>query len=386
MGGFLEFRRIQSVRSDIIVGMTERKQKKYLTVRNVISAVTLVLVMVVIFKAQGEIFEAVRMLAEANLGLILLLIPEQLLMYYCAGQMFFSYLSSTKNAKRVSAWDLARVSFELNFVNHAIPSGGVSGLGYITWRLQGYGATAGQVSFMYMLRYFITITTNQLQTLVAIFALIFMGKVNGGAWWVVWLTLGIGAGLAMMAIILLVIASDKKRIQWFSRLAMRVITRVNKIFKTGEGLQQLEQKIIEKYFNDLYEALMTTRKNLWMILRPGLWGVIYSFLEVATFWLVAMSMGHPEVLPQIMVAEAVGSMIGSVLPTPGGTGGYEGAMIMVMSALGVDPLLATAIVVPARVVVLVGTIVSGYGFYQHAIAKVGRESGKEARQKLDQGE
>jgi len=36
-------------------------------------------------------------------------------------------------------------------------------------------------------------------------------------------------------------------------------------------------------------------------------------------------------------------------------------------------------VVTTRVIVLVGTIVSGYGFYQHAIAKIGKEEKEEIK-------
>ena len=48
-----------------------------------------------------------------------------------------------------------------------------------------------------------------------------------------------------------------------------------------------------------------------------------------------------------------------------------------MWALGVDLGLATAVVVTTRVIVLMGTIASGYGFYQHAISKLGKEDKKE---------
>ena len=41
--------------------------------------------------------------------------------------------------------------------------------------------------------------------------------------------------------------------------------------------------------------------------------------------------------------------------------------------MGIDVGLATAVVITTRVVVLVGTIVSGYGFYQNAISKIGKK-------------
>lgn len=78
-------------------------------------------------------------------------------------------------------------------------------------------------------------------------------------------------------------------------------------------------------------------------------------------------MGHPEILPQIMIAEGVASVVGTVMVTPGGVGGYEGAMIAIMVATGVNLSVATIVVVVTRVCVLVGTVVSGYGFYQQAL-------------------
>ena len=48
-------------------------------------------------------------------------------------------------------------------------------------------------------------------------------------------------------------------------------------------------------------------------------------------------------------------------------GGYEAAMVAVMVATGVDLSTATITVVVTRVFVLVGTILSGYGFYQQAL-------------------
>lgn len=340
--------------------------------RKILSVVTLVLVALVVWQAREQILEAINYLANTNLWFILALIPEQLFMYYCAGQMFFSYMAAKENADKISAFNLMRVSFELNFVNHAIPSGGVSGLGYIAWRLKGFGATAGQVSFMYLLRYVITICANQFQTIVAIVVLLISGGLSTGAYWTVWVTAAVCIGIIALIAIIIAIASNRQRIDWFAKVSTRFINFIVRKLTFGHRPNVLEFPKVHKYFIDLHEDLTTARHHKKLLVRPIIWGIIYSFLEVATYWLVAMSMGHPEILPQIMVGEAIGSILGAILVTPGGVGGYEGAMIFVMSALGVDLGLATAAVITTRVVVLVGTIVSGYGFYQHAISKIGK--------------
>ena len=53
--------------------------------------------------------------------------------------------------------------------------------------------------------------------------------------------------------------------------------------------------------------------------------------------------------------------------TPGGLGGYEGAMVLIMVATGVNPSVAVITVIVTRICVLLGTILSGWGFYQHAL-------------------
>ena len=111
--------------------------------------------------------------------------------------------ADVKAFEKLTTWQLARISFELNFVNHAIPSGGVSGLGYITWRLKNFGATAGQVSFMYLLRYVITILANQTQTILAIIFLLVTNSVPNTALWMVGAVAAMSVGV-ILGIILVI--------------------------------------------------------------------------------------------------------------------------------------------------------------------------------------
>lgn len=342
-------------------------KKKKIPFRTIISVITFVLLVYVVYNVRDEIASTLDYLKDANIWCILLLIPEQLFMYYCAGQMFFSYMrakrAEQKNVKEMSAWTLARISFELNFINHAIPSGGFSGLGYIVWRLGPYGATPGQTSFMYGLRYAITVCANQFQTILAIAVLALTSGIVSGAGWVIWLTLLTSAGIMAVITVIVVIASSKKRINWFVDKASKITSKI---------IKALTRDKIEKFFLDLHQDLLTARRNKRYLVKPIIWGIVYSFFEVAVFWVVGISMGHPEILPQIMIGEATASLIGGILPTPGGVGGYEGAMIFIMSTLGVDMGLATAVVITTRILILCGTIASGYGFYQHALATVGK--------------
>ena len=365
--------------------------------KKILSLITLALVAFVIWGAWDQITAATSCIFgghcieggefSINLFIVCLLIPEQLFMYYCAGKIFFAYMAGKqriaeqknkgdKEAKKISTWELARISFELNFVNHAIPSGGVSGLGYITWRLKNYGATAGQVSFMYILRYLITILANQTQTIFAIIFLIVTGSVPSNAYWMVWLVGAMSVGIIVAIAVLIAIVSSRKMIRWAAKELTAFSNWLVKTITFGKKKQVLELEKVNKYFMDLHEDFLTAKKDKKLLVKPVIWGFLYNFLEIATYEIVALSLGHGEIFPQIMVAEALGSLVGAVLPTPGGVGGYEGSMITVMCILGTNLAVASTVVIVTRVIVLLNTIVSGYGFYQNAISKIGKADKK----------
>ncbi len=356
---------------------TKTEAKKFkISFRTILSLLTFALIIYVIYKNFNDIKEAIGHLSETNIFVLLLLIPEQLFMYFCCGQMFFSYMRAKKDAQKISTWTLMRVSLELNFVNHAVPAGGLGGLGYITWRLKPFGATPGQSSFMYVLRYIITICANQLQTIVAILALLIFGTVPEAGAWVIWVTALLSVGIVVAIMIAVVIASSKKRIAWFGKTATNLINWLVDKVTFGHKKNILQRELVDKYLDDAHDDLMTARRNKKMLLWPIIWGIIYSFLEVATYWIVAASLGHPEILPQIMIGEAIGSVMGAIVPY----GLYELGMAGIMVSLGVPIALAGTVVLMTRVIVLASTILSGYGFYQHSISKIGR------KQKAEEGE
>ena len=354
--------------------------------RKILSVVTLILVALVIWGAWPQISETIGCVTggvcpeggnfSINLWIVVLLIPEQLFMYFTAGQIFFSYMKAKKTTKAVKPWTLARISFELNFVNHAVPSGGVSGLGYIAWRLHEFGATAGQVSFMYLLRYIITIVANQTQTIIAIAILLLCHAVPEDAMWMVGLVGLMSVGIIVGIAVGIAIASKRKLIDWFSMESSKFCNFIVKKITFGKKTNILPYQKVHKFFLDLHNDLMAARKDKKILVKPILWGILYNFLEIATYEIVAISLGHPEIFPQIMVAEALASVIGAIVPLPGGVGGYEGSMIYIITKLGTSLPIASTVVIVTRVIVLMNTIVSGYGFYQNAISKIGKNDRK----------
>lgn len=337
------------------------KKRKWFSFRTILVLLTIVLVGWVVYQNWPDIVETLHHLHEANGFVLVLLIPEQLFMYFACGQIFFSYLRHKKNIKTFSNREILRISTELNFVNHAIPAGGVGGLAFLTYRLKPHGVTAGQASFLYLFRYAITTVVNYLQALIAIVILLALKLIPEEAMWIIPVSLLMNLGVFFFLWFVVYIASSSKRIEFFARNVSRVGNFCMTILTFGIRNKIVEYKKVSDYFQDIHESVKIAKENKKYLKAPITWGVIYSFFEIGTYWIVAISLGRPELLPYIMVGEAIGSVFDGIVPY----GLYELGMAGVMIALGVDFPTATIITVMTRVITLLFTIASGsYPYYE----------------------
>ena len=341
----------------------DKKKKAKFSFRAILSILTAVLVAYVIYQNWPDILETLNHLQDANIFVLILLIPEQLFMYYACGQIFFSYLRNRINTQKFSNKEILRISTELNFVNHAIPAGGVGGLAFLTYRLLPYGVSAGQASFLYIFRYAVTTVINYAQALVAIAILLILNLIPDEAKWIIPVSLLMNMGVFFFLWLMVYIASSSKRIEFFSKTVSKLMNAAVRLVTFGHKKQLMRYDKISNYFADIHESVKIAKENKRYLKKPALWGLIYSFCEIATYWIVAISLGRPELLPYIMVGEAIGSVFDGIVPY----GLYELGMAGVMIALGVDFPTATIVTVMTRVITLVFTIISGSWPYYKAI-------------------
>lgn len=345
------------------------KRRKWFSFRTILILLTVVLVGYVIYQNWPDILDTLDHLGEANIFVLLLLIPEQLFMYYACGQIFFSYLRNRHNVRDFSNGEILRISTELNFVNHAVPAGGLGGLAFLTYRLSPYNVTAGQASFLYLFRYAVTTVINYLQALIAIVVLLAFSLIPDDARWIIPVSLLMNLGVFVALWFIVFVASSKERIYFFAESISKILSVLARIVTFGHKKHIIKDKKIVDYFMDIHESVKTAKENKRYLKKPALWGLIYSFCEIGTYWIVAISLGRPELLPFIMVGEAIGSVFDGIVPY----GLYELGMAGVMIALGVDFATATIVTVMTRVITLVFTIISGTYPYYEAIKNKGND-------------
>ncbi|MBR5939274.1 flippase-like domain-containing protein [Candidatus Saccharibacteria bacterium] len=349
--------------------MTKKKKLKF-SFKTFLIVLTAVLVGWVVYQNWQDIIESFNHLNQTNVAILLPLVPEQLFMYYACGQIFFAYLDSRQNVRKFSKKEKLRISTELNFVNHAVPAGGVGGLAFLTYRLSPFNVSAGQASFLYIFRYAVTTVINYLQALVAILILFAFNLVPDTAKWIIPVALLMNAGVFVGLWLIVYVASSKKRIGFFAKTVEGVFNLFAKVFTLGRKKRIKADRKIEEYFLDINNSVGIAKNNKKLLKRPIVWGMVYSLCEVVTYYIVALSLGRPELIAYIMIGEAIGSVFDGIVPY----GLYELGMAGVMIALGVDFPTATIITVMTRVITLVFTIISGSMPYYKAIK--GQRDGK----------
>ena len=350
-----------------------KKRKFKFPWKTVISIATFALVGYVIYQNWDGFVETFENLNRTNIFVILLLIPEQLFMYYACGQIFFSYLEN-KYHMVFGRKQKLKISTELNFVNRAVPAGAVGGLAYLTYRLKPFGVDAGQASFLYIFRFAITTVVNYVQALIAILILLVLGSIPENATWIIWVSLLMNMGVFTILGLVIYVASSKKRIEWFAKLVGKLIAFVVRVVTFGRKKSLFRREKVQNYFLSIHDCVVIVKKDKKSLIKPTMWGFIYSLCEIGVYWIVACAMGRPEILPVIMVGEAIGSVFDGIVPY----GPYELGMAGVMGLLlgGTEEAVAISLitVVMARALSLMFTIVTGYWPYQQAIRKHDGES------------
>ncbi|MGB4767742.1 MAG: lysylphosphatidylglycerol synthase transmembrane domain-containing protein [Candidatus Saccharimonas sp.] len=342
---------------------------KKISIRTWLSVVTFALIGIILFFSRKEIIHAWQLVGSIQWWILLLIIPIILLGYLAAGEMIFSYLRQKKLIKHVSIWTQMRISLELNFVNHILPSGGLSGMSYMNWRLGKLGVTAGKATMAQAVRYVAGFGAMAVLLAAAVLFVTIDGTVNR------WIILMSSALVTMMIVVTLscvFLMSSITRMQKFARIVSRLVNGIVKRVTFGRVKSVLTATRVQEFLEDMhddYAGLMREKRMLW---QPFLWGVFFTLTEIAIFWVVFWALGSPVNPAPILIGYGLASIAGFIIVTPGGAGAYEAVMILTLGIAGMSHGEAIAGIILARVLILLVTILAGYVLYQQVVMKYGK--------------
>lgn len=334
-----------------------------------VTLITLVLLAVVVFFGWSEITAAIGLLGQTNLWVLALLIPVQFFSYFATGGMIFSYLKSNGKLRNITRWQMTRISLELNFVNHIVPSGGAAGFSYLGWVLHRHGVSPGRSTMSQVVRFVLTFVTFLLMLIAAVVVLVLDHQINTT---ILLLSIGlaiiaIGGSLAVTFII-----SSKRQLLRFSEWATRIGNKFVKFLSAGRKPEAIPAGVIAHFFGDMHDDYLEIKKDKRILAVPFLWALVANIADVTLLFIAFWALGA-ALNPAILVVAFGLSSIASVFSiTPGGAGVYEAIFIAFLATAGVPADVAIAGTLLARVSLLMGTIIFGYIFYQLTINKYGK--------------
>ncbi|HET7629836.1 MAG TPA: lysylphosphatidylglycerol synthase transmembrane domain-containing protein [Candidatus Saccharimonadales bacterium] len=331
-----------------------------------ISLLSLGLVILVLFFGRHQLERAWELLSQVNIWILLLLIPAQLISYHASGEIIFSYLNKKHNIAKLGRIDMTKLALEFNFVNHILPTGGVSGASYMTWRLKKLGVSSGRATMALFVRFamgfagFLTLL---------LFALFFMAIDDSLNRLILLASSFLGCAIILISLFVIFVIGSRARLQTVSHAIARTVNRIAQKLRLR---RQIKEASVVNFFSELHQDYVVLRRDPKILLQPYLWGIVFNIFEIVMFMITFWALGTPVNPAPLFIAYGLAVTVGAVVATPGGTGGYEAVMILFLAAAGLPEGAVVAGVVLTRAILIVGTILTGYIFYQLAIAKYGK--------------
>lgn len=344
---------------------------KSMRFRTILSWLTFLLLIVIIFLARHELAQAWELLGRVNIWILLIIIPIQIFAYYAAGEIIFSYLKAKKFIQNVKPTELMRMALEMNFVNHVLPSGGVSGISYMSWRLQQHKVSPGKATAAQVVRYFVGFVAQAILIAVAVIFVTLDGNINR---WIILFSGGIILFMVAGSLAGIYIISSRSKMEKTARWIARMVNRTVRKLTRGKKRTIVHEPDILDFFEDMHDDYRSLMKDKSVLKKPLIWALVFTITEASLFYVTFLALGHPVNPAPILIAYILASAAGFLVVTPGGTGAYEAIMVAFLSVAGLASGTAIAGVVLARVIILLTTIGLGYAFYHRSLMKYGKDT------------
>jgi uncharacterized protein (TIRG00374 family) len=332
-----------------------------------VSIITIILVGVVVYFGWGQIIHAWHLIGSANLWLLTLLLPVQIMSYFASNEAALSYLRSKGEKFQMTKFAETRLALEANFVNHIAVLPMAVGSSYFSWSMNRYGVSVGRSTMSQIVKTVVGLAVFILMLFLSLFIVSFDFQIQKQVLYSILLFVMI----IIFAIIgLIFIVSSRKRTLKLSKWVTKIVNKITGKFNKKNPL--LKSETTENFFLEIhrdYGELIADKKVLSM---PFLWSIVMMSSDALMLILVFWSIGAFPNPAVIFIAMAL-AYIGSTLAvTPGGAGVYEAVMVGFLISTGVSADVAIAGTLISRAILLTGTITFGYLFYQMTIHKYGK--------------
>lgn len=314
-----------------------------------------------IYAIRHELGQTIDNLSKVNIGILLLIIPIEILNYDAYARMYRSFFRILGH--RLSYKEMYKVSLELNMVNHIFPSGGVSGFSYFSFRMRRYGITTGQATLVQTMKFGFLFISFEILLIVGLLMLALGGQANN-------LTILISGSLSTLLVVgTLVVAyiiGSERRINNFFTFITKILNRIIHYFRPHHP-ETINISRVKNLLLDLHENYNLLKSDYRALRAPLINGLIANITEIAAVYIVYVAFGHWVNPGAVILAYAVANFAGLISVLPGGVGVYEALMTGVLATAGLSPALTLPVTVMYRVINMTIQVIPGYYFYHRAL-------------------
>jgi glycosyltransferase 2 family protein len=332
------------------------KFRRFMQVVSVLAVAILVLVNLSRF---GQLVAAFRALQWYVLPVV---VAIQLVGYYCNAKYYQVILRLFGHELSLRA--LYESSLILNYVNQAFPSGGISGISYLSGRF-GDNVPAGKLSLAQLMRYGFTIASYT-TILVPAFIVLFFGgnlvQVSARFMVFILLIIIIVGGLAALLV------NDRIVL---TRVAHWFVTRINSVYKwvKGKASSLLTTGSVDRFIEEFYNGYsqFLERRGHWG--KPFLYSLGANICEVLTVWVVFLALGQILNLGVVIAGYTLANLAALASPLTGGAGAYEATMVATLVGLGIPLTYAFTGVLVYRVFNMAFFLPAGFVLYHRSLER-----------------
>jgi uncharacterized protein (TIRG00374 family) len=328
--------------------------------RAILTAITIVALAVLIYSTRKDIGGVIQNLGKVNVFALLLIIPLEVWNYDVYSRLYVSLFKTLGNKVRYR--DMFKLTLELNFVNHILPSGGISGISYFTLRNRAYGVSGPKSTLAQLLKLLLLFVSFQPILVLGVLLLAARGHVNN-------LIIMIASSLVTLLIVgtfaFLYMIESRERINTFLITLTRVLNKMLGIFRRKQ--ETIDVKGAEVAFNELHDNYKLLKEKWRDLKMPFIYMVLANITEIATIYVVYIAFGRLVNIGAVILAYAVANFAGLISVLPAGIGIYEALMTAVLAATGIPAELSIPVTIMYRVLNMGIQLIPGYYFYQKAL-------------------
>lgn len=330
--------------------------------KSVLTVVTLLALVGLAYALRDQIYETYQNIQRIYWWVLLLIIPWEILNYHSQAKLFMGLFHTIKAKIRYKL--MYRVALELNFVNTVFPSGGVSGISYLSLRLKPKGISTAQSTLVSLMKQLVIFISFQILMITGLFMLALDGKASG---FLILITASIVTLMAVGTLLFAYIIGSKRRINDFFLFFTKLANRVIHIF--SKKRETINTERAKEVFTELHEQYLKIRSNLHELKQPIIYGLVANLAEILVIYTVYVAFGQWVNPGAIIIAYAVANFAGLISVLPGGVGIYEALMTAVLAAGGIPASLSLPVTVMYRILNMSLQLPPGYYFYHRNISK-----------------